>query len=136
MKSAPSPINVLRAKVVALDAELARLRAEVERLKAGLSTEQEVSAEMYREAQRQRARAERAEAERDEMEGRYESSHASRRHAEWALEKAQAEVERLRAALRHAVEWLDEQGCDCGTDEPGTCALCEANAALRGEVEK
>jgi hypothetical protein len=36
----------------------------------------------------------------------------------------------LRAALEHAVEWLDEQGCDCGTDEPGTCALCEANAAL------
>ena len=53
-----------------------------------------------------------------------------------ALAEADADVERLRAALRHAVEWLDEQGCDCGTDEPGTCALCEANAALRGKGEK
>lgn len=41
-----------------------------------------------------------------------------------------ASAPRLRAALEHAIEWLDEQGCDCGTDEPGSCALCEARAAL------
>jgi hypothetical protein len=52
------------------------------------------------------------------------------------LQPLEADVERLRGALRHAVEWLDEQGCDCGTDEPGTCALCEAHAALRGNGEK
>lgn len=33
-------------------------------------------------------------------------------------------------ALEHANEWLEIEGCDCGTDEPGTCALCEASAAL------
>ena len=36
----------------------------------------------------------------------------------------------LLEALRHAVEWLEAEGCDCGTDEPGTCALCEAAAAI------
>jgi len=43
-------------------------------------------------------------------------------------------VEELESALEHAIEWLAEEGCDCGTDEPGTCALCEAQAAL-GERE-
>jgi hypothetical protein len=33
-------------------------------------------------------------------------------------------------ALKHADEWLDELGCDCGTDEPGTCAFCEVRAAI------
>lgn len=37
----------------------------------------------------------------------------------------------LIAALEHAVEWMDEDGCDCGTDEPGTCGLCHANRALK-----
>lgn len=37
----------------------------------------------------------------------------------------------LLAALHHALEWLEIEGCDCGTDEPGTCALCEAGAAVR-----
>ncbi len=32
--------------------------------------------------------------------------------------------------MRRAVEWLEEIGCDCGTDEPGTCALCVGRAAL------
>jgi len=34
------------------------------------------------------------------------------------------------SALEHAIEWMSEDGCDCGTDEPGTCGLCEARAAL------
>ena len=43
------------------------------------------------------------------------------------------ENERLRAALIPAVEWMREDGCDCGTDEPGTCALC---LALRPSEER
>ena len=43
---------------------------------------------------------------------------------------ARAKVARLRSALVHADEWLDELGCDCGTDEPGTCAFCDCRAAL------
>ena len=33
-------------------------------------------------------------------------------------------------ALRNAEEWMSEEGCDCGVDEPGTCALCEVREAL------
>lgn len=33
-------------------------------------------------------------------------------------------------ALKHADEWLDELGCDCATDEPGTCAFCLVRAAI------
>jgi len=33
-------------------------------------------------------------------------------------------------ALRQAKDWLDEVGCDCGTDEPGTCAMCLVDAAI------
>lgn len=32
--------------------------------------------------------------------------------------------------LRHAEEWMADEGCDCGVDEPGTCALCEVREAL------
>lgn len=40
-------------------------------------------------------------------------------------------------ALAHADEWLDELGCDCGVDEPGTCAFCEVRTALaRPGVER
>lgn len=35
----------------------------------------------------------------------------------------------LLEALKQAVEWMDEEGCDCGTDDP-PCALCFANAVL------
>lgn len=42
-----------------------------------------------------------------------------------------AERDDLRNALRGAVMWMDDDGCDCGTDEPGTCALCVAEATLR-----
>ena len=41
-----------------------------------------------------------------------------------------SEVERLRTVLAAAREWMAEDGCDCGTDEPGTCALCQVEAAV------
>ena len=37
---------------------------------------------------------------------------------------------RVVVALRAAEEWMSEDGCDCGTDEPGTCALCLVRAAI------
>jgi hypothetical protein len=33
-------------------------------------------------------------------------------------------------ALRQAEDWMESEGCDCGTDEPGTCGLCAVRAAL------
>lgn len=49
-----------------------------------------------------------------------------------------AECKLLKTLLRG---WLDqhEHGCDCGTDEPGTCIECLSKAALSGhpkEVEQ
>ena len=43
---------------------------------------------------------------------------------------AEARCEALRKALEHAAEWMAYYGCDCGNDEPGTCGLCVATAAL------
>lgn len=37
----------------------------------------------------------------------------------------------LLEACRRAIDWLDELGCDCGTDEPGTCAVCIVRAAIQ-----
>lgn len=42
---------------------------------------------------------------------------------------------RLVEALRSADAWMTPDGCDCGTDEPGTCALCMTRALL-AEMEK
>ncbi len=47
-----------------------------------------------------------------------------------AVEGALEDVVKLARALDHALEWLREEGCDCG-DEPGTCALCEAERTLK-----
>jgi hypothetical protein len=44
-------------------------------------------------------------------------------------------VVKLARALTHALEWMREEGCDCGTDEPGTCALCEAERVLEEVAE-
>jgi hypothetical protein len=39
-------------------------------------------------------------------------------------------VRPLLDALEQCADWMDDQGCDCGTDELGTCALCVARALL------
>ena len=33
--------------------------------------------------------------------------------------------------LALALDALSDHGCDCGTDEPGTCLACVCEAALR-----
>ena len=42
------------------------------------------------------------------------------------LRATEAVVEAARAAR----DWMSDDGCDCGTDEPGTCALCVLEARL------
>ena len=34
------------------------------------------------------------------------------------------------SALQAAEDWLAKGGCHCGTDKPGTCALCKVRAAI------
>ena len=43
---------------------------------------------------------------------------------------AEAKLAKVVEALIRAEEWMSDKGCDCGADEPGTCALCVAEAAL------
>ena len=52
------------------------------------------------------------------------------RYAHEELVEARKRIETLTKALESADEWLTELGCDCGTDEPGTCAFCVVRAAL------
>ncbi len=40
------------------------------------------------------------------------------------------DVVKLARALDHALEWLHEEGCDCGISELGTCGLCVAERTL------
>ena len=51
-----------------------------------------------------------------------------------AYEARLAEDAKVRAqlveALEAAREWMIEEGCDCGVDEPESCALCLTVAAL------
>ena len=39
-------------------------------------------------------------------------------------------------ALESAREWMIEEGCDCGVDEPESCALCLTVAALAAVKER
>ena len=47
-----------------------------------------------------------------------------------------AYANRLAEALKHAEEWLDWEGCDCGVMPDPPCALCEARAVLREHEER
>jgi hypothetical protein len=40
---------------------------------------------------------------------------------------------KLEAAIEPAVAWMENDGCDCGTDEPGSCALCLCTALLNSK---
>jgi len=46
---------------------------------------------------------------------RYDRLLALERKYEWAI-----------IVLEDAIAWMELDGCDCGTDEPGTCVLCMA----------
>jgi hypothetical protein len=51
---------------------------------------------------------------------RYDRLLALERDYAWAVE-----------TLKDAIAWMDPDGCDCGTDEPGTCALCMAEEIVK-----
>lgn len=34
-----------------------------------------------------------------------------------------------REVVDNAIDWMESDGCDCGTDEKGTCALCRMKQA-------
>jgi len=46
------------------------------------------------------------------------------------LARIQSRCESLQDLLMEAAVWMAEDGCDCGTDEPGTCGLCRIQKAL------
>lgn len=46
-------------------------------------------------------------------------------------DQALAELDAADRLLVHAFEWIQELGCDCGTDEPDTCAYCRIHSHLR-----
>lgn len=83
------------------------------------------------------SRVEKSERERDEALAKLTLSQAGREGADSLLLDVQhdcvrlhAENARLRDALTIARDCLESDGCDCGTDMPGTCGLCVANYAL------
>ena len=47
-----------------------------------------------------------------------------------ASAEARAEERKHTDALVGAIDWMQEDGCDCEPDEPGACALCVATAAI------
>jgi len=52
-----------------------------------------------------------------------------------AMQRERECREKLVEALEAAREWMIEEGCDCGVDEPESCALCLTVAALAAAKE-
>lgn len=52
-----------------------------------------------------------------------------------AMQREREVREKLVAVLESAREWMIEEGCDCGVDEPESCALCLTVAALLAAKE-
>lgn len=44
-------------------------------------------------------------------------------------------VEVRKSVIEEAINWMEWEGCDCGVDEKGTCALCQLKAAWNGRGE-
>jgi len=53
-----------------------------------------------------------------------------------AMQRERECREKLVEALEAAREWMIEEGCDCGVDEPESCALCLTVAALAAVKER
>lgn len=54
----------------------------------------------------------------------------------WNEIKAERDADGNLTPLALAVDALEDNGCDCGTDEPGTCFACRCEAALRDLWER
>lgn len=58
-------------------------------------------------------------------------------HPEWSLAiKEQRDADGKLTDLALACDALEDNGCDCGTDEPGTCLACLCEAALKSLWEQ
>ena len=40
------------------------------------------------------------------------------------LREQQTPIDKFIQSIESAIEWMEEDGCDCGVDEQGSCALC------------
>ena len=49
----------------------------------------------------------------------------------WTKLKDERDAEGLLTPLALALDALEDNGCDCGEDEPGPCLACRCEAALR-----
>ena len=49
----------------------------------------------------------------------------------WLALKDQRDDRGMLTPLALALDAIDDNGCDCGTDEPGTCLACLCEAALK-----
>ena len=49
---------------------------------------------------------------------------------------SELQVRDMTEALNAAKDQLEADGCDCGTDEPESCALCLTKAVLKGTVKR
>ena len=54
----------------------------------------------------------------------------------WTEIKDQRDADGKLTKLALAVDALENNGCDCGTDEPGTCLACCCEAALKSLWEQ
>jgi len=113
----------LRAEVERLKAEVERLRDMIDSLQADLSAERSQKAYL-------RERLGVVMPERDTARAEVERLQVGVAALDIADRAGQAEIKRLKGVLAAAREWMAEDGCDCGTDEPGTCALCQVEAAV------
>lgn len=51
---------------------------------------------------------------------------------EYLRDEHELQATKAEAALRGAIEWMQEDGCDCGVPPDDQCALCKALAAIGG----
>ena len=124
-------------------ARIERVEAERDEARCELAMAERCRANGELEFWECRARMERAEADLMEQRSKNaemfaaledQTTKALQMAGKW--QKAEARLARVVEAMEHALEWLEEEGCDCGTDEPNTCALCHAKAVLAAAKEE
>ena len=54
----------------------------------------------------------------------------------WMAMKNERDENGLLTPLALALDAIEDYGCDCGTDEPGTCMACLCEAALKDQWER
>lgn len=72
----------------------------------------------------------RLQAEVARLTGCLETANSNHEHfeREWYLRGDR--IAELEEGLNQAMVWMADDGCDCGTSEAGSCALCRCNSLL------